>query len=95
MVPGIKLDKGYDKAGLPGTATGPLGHPETWCKGIDDLEKRAADVRAHAQLCMCSCLHDDGNGIGQQQQPSSSLRRKRVASQSWCMLTPTVRALFV
>merc|ERR1719240_1970520 len=23
MIPGIKLDKGYDKAGLPGTATGP------------------------------------------------------------------------
>ena len=38
MIPGIKLDKGYDKAGLPGTATGPLGHAETWCKGIDDLE---------------------------------------------------------
>ena len=42
MIPGIKLDKGYDKAGLPGTAVGPLGHPETWCKGIDDLEKRCA-----------------------------------------------------
>jgi len=27
---------------LPGTATGPLGHPETWCKGIDDLEERVA-----------------------------------------------------
>jgi len=35
---------GYDKLGLPGTATGPLGHPETWCKGIDDLEQRAADA---------------------------------------------------
>merc|ERR1719201_1306718 len=46
MIPGIKLDKGYDKLGLPGTATGPLGHPETWCKGIDDLEKRAADAYA-------------------------------------------------
>jgi len=44
MIPGIKLDKGYDKSGLPGTATGPLGHPETWCKGIDDLEKRAAEA---------------------------------------------------
>lgn len=41
MIPGIKLDKGYDKAGLPGTAVGPLGHPETWDKGIDDLPKRA------------------------------------------------------
>jgi len=46
MIPGIKLDKGYDKAGLLGTAKGPLGHPETWCKGIDDLEKRAADAYA-------------------------------------------------
>merc|ERR1712032_37026 len=27
-----------------GTASGPLGHPETWCKGIDDLEQRAADA---------------------------------------------------
>lgn len=42
MIPGIKLDKGYDKKlGLPGTAVGPLGHQETWCKGIDDLEQRA------------------------------------------------------
>merc|ERR1719439_261491 len=46
MIPGIKLDKGYDKTGLVGTATGPLGHPETWCKGIDDLEKRANEAYA-------------------------------------------------
>jgi len=46
MIPGIKLDKGYDKGGLPGTAVGPLGHPETWCKGIDDLEKRCAEAYA-------------------------------------------------
>jgi len=46
MIPGIKLDKGYDKTGLPGTAKGPLGHAETWCKGIDDLEKRAAEAYA-------------------------------------------------
>jgi len=46
MIPGIKLDKAYDKAGLPGTATGPLGHPETWDKGIDDLEKRCAEAYA-------------------------------------------------
>merc|ERR1719191_1536652 len=39
MIPGIKLDKGYDKTGL-------LGHPEPWCKGIDDLEKRAAEAYA-------------------------------------------------
>merc|ERR1712014_353877 len=44
MIPGLKVDKGYDKLGLPGTAIGPLGHPETWCKGIDDLEQRAADA---------------------------------------------------
>merc|ERR1719254_226834 len=46
MIPGIKLDKGYDKSGLPGTATGPLGHPETWDKGIDDLDKRCAEAYA-------------------------------------------------
>ena len=46
MIPGIKLDKGYDKTGLMGTATGPLGHPETWCKGIDDLEKRCQEAYA-------------------------------------------------
>merc|ERR1719408_389373 len=46
MVPGIKLDKGYDKSGLPSTATGPLGHAETWDKGIDDLEKRCAEAYA-------------------------------------------------
>jgi fructose-bisphosphate aldolase class I len=47
MVPGIKLDKGYDKdAGLTGTGKGPLGHPETWCKGVDDLEKRCAEAYA-------------------------------------------------
>jgi len=46
MIPGIKLDKGYDKAGLPGTKKGPLGHAETWDKGIDDLEKRCAEAYA-------------------------------------------------
>merc|ERR1719254_78526 len=49
MIPGIKLDKGYDKVGLPGKpgkGPGPLGHGETWCKGIDDLEKRCADAYA-------------------------------------------------
>ena len=44
MVPGIKLDKGYDKSGIPGTAVGPLGHVETWDKGIDDLEKRCKEA---------------------------------------------------
>merc|ERR1712050_726967 len=46
MIPGIKLDKAYDKTGIPGTATGPLGHAETWCKGIDDLEKRCSEAYA-------------------------------------------------
>merc|ERR1719230_2189627 len=46
MIPGIKLDKAYDKSGLPGTAIGPLGHAETWDKGIDDLEKRCAEAYA-------------------------------------------------
>ena len=46
MIPGIKLDKGYDTAGIPGTAIGPLGHPETWDKGIDDLDKRCAEAYA-------------------------------------------------
>lgn len=40
ILAGIKLDKGYDTAGLPGTLKGPLGHPETWTKGLDDLEAR-------------------------------------------------------
>ena len=32
MIPGIKLDKGYDKKlGLAGTAAGPLGHQEPGC----------------------------------------------------------------
>jgi len=46
MLAGIKVDKGYDKAGLPGTAVGPLGHQETWDKGIDDLDKRCAEAYA-------------------------------------------------
>ena len=51
MIPGIKLDKGYDKAGLPGTAVGPLGHPETWDRGIDDLDARCKQAYAqHRQV---------------------------------------------
>lgn len=46
IIPGIKLDMGYDKAGIPGTTVGPLGHPETMDKGIDTLKKRAADAYA-------------------------------------------------
>jgi len=46
MLAGIKLDKGYTKDGLPNTAVGPLGHPETWDKGIEDLDKRCAEAYA-------------------------------------------------
>jgi fructose-bisphosphate aldolase class I len=46
MIPGIKLDKGYLKTGMPGTKVGPLGHPETMCRGLDDLKERAADAYA-------------------------------------------------
>merc|ERR1719174_281715 len=49
MLAGIKVDKGYSKDGLPNTATGPLGHPETWDKGVEDLDKRCAE--AYAQGC--------------------------------------------
>ena len=47
MIPGIKVDQGYDKKGLPGTAVGPLGHPETADKGLDSLESVCA--KAYAQ----------------------------------------------
>merc|ERR1719163_2785361 len=41
MLAGIKLDKAYDKKGMWGTETGPLGHPEVSTKGLDDLQQRA------------------------------------------------------
>merc|ERR1719330_95685 len=40
MIPGIKVDKAYDKKGMWGTETGPLGHPEVSTKGLDDLQQR-------------------------------------------------------
>jgi fructose-bisphosphate aldolase class I len=46
MLAGIKVDKGYNKSGMPNTAKGPLGHPETACKGLDCLEERAAAAYA-------------------------------------------------
>lgn len=46
MLVGIKLDKAYDKKGMWGTATGPLGHPEVSTKGLDDLQERAAQAYA-------------------------------------------------
>jgi len=44
MLVGIKLDKAYDKKGMWGTATGPLGHPEVSGRGLDDLQERAAQA---------------------------------------------------
>eukprot|EP00419_Tripos_fusus_P030580 CAMPEP_0172782346 /NCGR_PEP_ID=MMETSP1074-20121228/203886_1 /TAXON_ID=2916 /ORGANISM="Ceratium fusus, Strain PA161109" /LENGTH=730 /DNA_ID=CAMNT_0013619331 /DNA_START=58 /DNA_END=2250 /DNA_ORIENTATION=+ len=44
MIPGIKLDKAYDKKGLWGTQVGPLGHPEVATRGLDDLQQRAAEA---------------------------------------------------
>merc|ERR1719261_1294127 len=46
MLVGIKLDKGYNKKGMWGTETGPLGHPEVSTKGLDDLQERAAKAYA-------------------------------------------------
>jgi len=46
MLVGIKVDKGYDKKGMWGTETGPLGHPEVSGKGLDDLQERAAQAYA-------------------------------------------------
>lgn len=40
MIPGIKVDKAYDKKGMWGTEIGPLGHPEVSTKGLDDLQQR-------------------------------------------------------
>merc|ERR1712066_473546 len=44
MLAGIKLDKAYDKKGIWGTETGPLGHPEVSTKGLDDLQERCAQA---------------------------------------------------
>merc|ERR1719409_2216737 len=46
MLAGIKLDKAYNKDGMWGTETGPLGHPEVSTKGLDDLKERAAQAYA-------------------------------------------------
>merc|ERR1719465_262998 len=42
MIPGIKLDKAYNKKGMWGTEVGPLGHPEVATVGLDDLQDRCA-----------------------------------------------------
>merc|ERR1712070_1204153 len=44
MLPGIKLDKAYDKIGMWGTPVGPLGHPEVSTKGLDDLQQRCKEA---------------------------------------------------
>jgi len=44
MIPGIKLDKAYNKKGMWGTEVGPLGHPEVATLGLDDLQQRAAEA---------------------------------------------------
>lgn len=46
LLAGIKLDKGYGKEGMPNTVNGPLGHPETACKGLDDLDDRCKKAYA-------------------------------------------------
>merc|ERR1712232_452222 len=46
MLAGIKLDKAYNKKGIWGTETGPLGHPEVSTRGLDDLQERAAQAYA-------------------------------------------------
>jgi fructose-bisphosphate aldolase class I len=44
MIPGIKVDKAYDKKGIWGTQDGPLKHPEVATRGLDDLQQRAAQA---------------------------------------------------
>jgi len=46
MIPGIKVDKAYDKKGIPGTKKGPLGHPEVSTVGLDDLKERCRQAYA-------------------------------------------------
>jgi len=44
MIPGIKVDKAYNKKGMWGTQVGPLGHPEVATLGLDDLQERCAEA---------------------------------------------------
>merc|ERR1719327_2617258 len=46
MIPGIKVDKAYNKKGIWGTEVGPLKHPEVATVGLDDLQERAAQAYA-------------------------------------------------
>merc|ERR1712050_377897 len=49
-IPGIKVDKAYNKKGMWGTETGPLKHPEVATLGLDDLQQRAAQAYAQGAL---------------------------------------------
>ena len=40
MIPGIKLDKAYNKKGMWGTQVGPLGHPEVSGLGLDLFKRQ-------------------------------------------------------
>ena len=44
MIPGINVDEAYDKKGIWGTPSGPLGNPEVATRGLDDLRQRAAEA---------------------------------------------------
>jgi len=46
MIPGIKVDKGYNKKGIWSTEVGPLKHPEVATLGLDDLQQRCAQAYA-------------------------------------------------
>ena len=46
IIPGIKVDKGYNKKGMWGTQTGPLGHPEVATVGLDDLQQKCQQAYA-------------------------------------------------
>jgi len=46
MIPGLKVDKAYDKKGIWSTEVGPLKHPEVATRGLDDLQERAAQAYA-------------------------------------------------
>merc|ERR1712048_511230 len=44
MIPGIKVDKAYNKKGIWSTEVGPLKHPEVATLGLDDLQQRCAQA---------------------------------------------------
>ncbi|CAK0805550.1 unnamed protein product, partial [Prorocentrum cordatum] len=46
MVPGTKVDKGYNKKGMWNTSVGPLGQPEVRAVGLNDLQERCAEAYA-------------------------------------------------